>query len=210
MAIVHILGEAVSVLKNTIRASRWYTSAIVPVSVVLFLSLSIGPLYAASPTIVIYRVGDTGQNEATTIKQSLETLGYPVVLVQGESVLEKHVDKVSAINRIPAGLFLAFEFVPSEKRRRVLVVKTVARKGEGIFLTIDEVPAKFTEESNRLAYSVAESFSVKVKQMPLFPLLGVTTPGILVKWEAKEEEVPELTNRLCAGLDKYMRKDRNP
>ena len=131
MAVDRVLREAVSTPEKVIRANRWSAPVITPISILLLSLLCTGSLRAAGPTIVIYRVGDTGQNAAMSIKQSLETQGFPVVLIQGESVLEKHIEKAGAINRIPTALFLAFQYVPSEKDRRVLIAKTVAKRGEG-------------------------------------------------------------------------------
>ena len=62
------------------------------------------------------------------------------------------------------------------------------RAGEGRFLAIDEIPARFARESDRLAASVAAPFGVKVKHLPLFPLLGVNMPGIVVKLEFDQGE----------------------
>ena len=91
--------------------------------------------------------------------------------------IEKHVDKINRINRGSAGsVFLAMELLPDEKSH-VMVAESEAKKGEGRFLAIDEIPARFARESDRLAAAVAAPFDVKVKHLPLFPLLGVNMPG---------------------------------
>jgi hypothetical protein len=209
MAVERLLKRTDPLVSNPVGRRYIPVFVLVAASLLAFFDTFLTSVYGAGPAIVIYRVGNAGGNEAMSIKLALESKGFPVTLVQGESIIEKHVDKVGVINQSSAKLFLAFEYVPSEKSRAVVVAKTAAKKGEGSFLTIDEVPASFAEESNGLAYAVAESFGVKVKQMPLFPLLGVNMPGVFLRWETKEDAVPDLTNRLCAGLEKYIRKDKS-
>ena len=151
----------------------------------ILLLLSSIACYAAGPGIAIYRVGNGGQQGVAFIKQYLETKGYQVSLYQGESVIEKHAEKASLINRSSAGLFLAIEMTVGEKFH-VMVARTVARKGDGRFLTIAEVPERFAADSQVFADAIAESFGVKVKQMPLFPLLGISMPGIFIRMNGAE------------------------
>jgi hypothetical protein len=178
-------------------------------SPIFFLMHLASPVHAAGPTIALYKVGDHGQDVVASISRALEAKGYPVILVQGEMTVEKHIEKANILNRSLAKLLIAFQFIPSDKSRRVTVVKTLSKKGEGNFLTIDEVPGKFADESNRFAYAVADSFTVKVKQMPLFPLLGVNMPGFFLRLEGKETDLGDFTSRLCSGLEIFIKKDKN-
>ena len=50
-------------------------------------------------TIVFYRIGDSGQEAWTLLKDYFEAKGYSVAVVQGETAIEKHVEKISRINR---------------------------------------------------------------------------------------------------------------
>jgi hypothetical protein len=143
------------------------------------------------------------------LSRALEAKGCPVIPFQGDTAIEGHIEKASAINQSAAKLFIAFQFVPSENGRRVTVIKTQAKKGTGNFLAIDEIPGKYAEDSNRLAYAIADSFSVKVKQMPLFPLLGINMPGIFLRLEANERELGDFASRLCGGIEKYIKKEKN-
>jgi hypothetical protein len=176
---------------------------------ILLLTVASTTAHAASPTIAVYRVGNSGLDSGASAFRAFEAKGFSVILVQGETTIEKHVEKVNIVNRSPAKVFIAFQFVPSEKIRRITVAKTLSKKGNGNFLTIDEVPGKFTDESNKLAYAIADSFAVKVKQMPLFPLLGINMPGIFLRLEAKESDLPDFVSKLSVSIDKFMKKERN-
>jgi hypothetical protein len=171
---------------------------------VVLLVLMVGvQAHAVGNRIVFYRIGESGQEAWTRLTQYFESKGYGVAIVQGESVIEKHVEKINRINRGPEGVFLAIELIPGEKSR-VMVAESDAKKGEGRILAIDETPARFAPESDRLAAHVAASFNVKAKHLPLFPLLGVHMPGILVKLEFSEGETTEVIARLSRGVETYF------
>jgi hypothetical protein len=173
-------------------------------SLLLLLS-SVQAVWPAGPGIVIYRVGDGGQEALTFVKQYLETKGYQVSLYQGESAIEKHVEKANVINRSGARLFLAIEATAGDTNH-VMVARTQTRKGDGRFLTINEIPEQFAGESRILADAIAGAFDVRSKQMPLFPLLGITMPGIFMKISWADKDIPDLAKRLHSGLEKYLRK----
>jgi hypothetical protein len=159
--------------------------------------------YGAGPGVALYRVGDSGQEAVAFVKQYLEAKGYQVALYQGESVIEKHVEKANLINRSAARVFIAVEMMVGEKRR-VMVARTEAKKGDGRFLTIDEVPERFAGESRILADAVAGPFGLKAKQMPLFPLLGISMPGIFIRAQLAEADFQDVANKLYTGMEKYF------
>jgi len=113
------------------------------------------------------------------------------------------VEKVNALNRGPGTIFLAVELVPAQ-RTHVMVAMTIAKKGEGRFLTIDEIPDRFAAESEKLAGSVASPFKVKVKRLPLFPLLGVSMPGVFVRMQFKADEFEDAVAKLGSGIESYF------
>ncbi len=159
---------------------------------------------AADTDIVFYRLGESGETVWNQLRQFLEGKGYGVTIYQGEMAVEKHVDKVNRINRGPGRVFLALQMISGE-RSRIMVAAPEVKKGEGRFLTIDEIPGQYREESDRLADRLAEAFNVKVKHLPLFPLLGVHMPGIMISMELKESEVRDAAGKLHSGLEKYFR-----
>jgi hypothetical protein len=162
--------------------------------------------YAAGPAIAFYGVGEHAQTVTAFLEQFLETKGYQVAIYQGESTIEKHVEKANTINRSATKVCIAVEMVPADKKH-VLVARTEARKGEGQFLTVDEVPERYVRESRVLADSVAKYFGVRAERMPLFPLLGIDMPGIFIELRGSEEDLPDVSQKLYLGLDKYFRKE---
>ena len=158
---------------------------------------------AADRSIVFSRIGDGGQEAWTLLKERFEAKGYRVTIYQAEGVVEKHVEKVSRINRGPGSIFLALLLTTGEKRGVVVAVPE-AEKGEGPFLTIAEVPARFSRESGLLGGDVAAAFNVKVKHLPLFPLLGVTMPGAFVQLQFQPEETGDVVSALLSGVERYF------
>jgi hypothetical protein len=158
---------------------------------------------AADVPIVLCRIGEGPPEAWSSLKTLFESKGYQVTFYQNEATIERHVEKVNGLNRLGAKAFLAVELVPAA-RSHVLVAMTDARKGEGRFLTIDEIPDTFSKESERLARSVAGQFKVKVKRLPLFPLLGVNMPGVFIRMEFKEGEFEDGVNKIETGVERYF------
>ncbi len=171
----------------------------------LLLLISFGPACAGDIGIALYRIGDEGRDATAFVKRFLEMKGYQVDLYQGETTIEKHVEKANLINRGKARAFVAMEMTTGE-RGRVIVAITEAKKADGRFLTLNEVPERFSEESQSLADSVAGCFGVRVKRMPLFPLLGIAMPAIFIKAQGTEKDLPDVANKLYLGIEKYFRK----
>ena len=158
----------------------------------------------AGKSIVFYRIGESGQQAWTLLKEYFEAKGYNVVVIQGDTEIEKHVDRINKINRGSGGsVFLAMELVPDEKSH-VMVAESDARMGEGRFLAIDEIPARFAGESDRLAAAVAAPFAAGVKHLPLYPLLGVNMPGIAVKLEFDQGETLNMIAKIYKGVERYF------
>ena len=171
---------------------------------VLFVLLLGVQAHAAGHNIVFYRIGESGQEAWTLLKTYFEGKGYGVTIVQGETVIEKHVEKINSINRGSGSVFLAVELIPGALSR-VMVAESDASQGEGRILAIDEMPARFARESDRLAADVAAPFKVKVKHLPLFPLLGVTMPGIVVKLEFSEgQTLLGMIAKVYGGVETYF------
>ncbi len=167
------------------------------------LPASIGRASADASNVGFSRIGENVPEPWAFLKQCIEAKGYSMSTYQGETTLEKHVEKVNAINRTPAKIFLAVQLSKGE-RTSAMVAMTDAKKKEGRFLTIDEIPGLFAEESQRLAADIAAPFKVKVEHLPLFPLLGVTMPGAFVRIEYKEGEMEDAVQRLCEGVERYF------
>ena len=171
-------------------------------------------------SLVVYQVGAKEQQPWTVFKDFFKEKGYDVLFHQGETTLEKHLERIGKINRVPAKFLLAMELVFGEDGS-VLVAMTdqkgseVSQAGGGNplsesgnrFLTIDELPARYASESGRLAEAVAASFNVKVKHLSLFPLAGVDMPGIFLRIGCKQDKAREMLGLLHGSIQTYLRRD---
>ena len=173
------------------------------VAVALCLAGLAQSAFADGNSVVFYTIGEDSPQQWTRVKEYFEGRGYPVLLYQGEALLEKHIEKVDAINRSPGKVFLAVQMVKGDATR-IMVAVTDAKKEEGRFLTIDEIPGLFAEESQRLAMDIAAPFKVKIGHLPLFPLLGVTMPGAFLRIEYREGDMEDVVHKLCEGVGRYF------
>jgi hypothetical protein len=169
----------------------------------MMLLLPVPCAHAAGNSIVLCRIGDSAPQAWSLLRQHFEGKGYQVTFYQGEATIEGHVEKVNGINRGSGRIFLAVELIPAA-HTQVMVAMTDAKKGEGRFLTIDQIPERFAGESEKLAGSIAAPFKVKVKHLPLFPLLGVNMPGVFVRMQFKEVEFEDGVNKLYSGIERYF------
>ena len=130
--------------------------------------------------------------------------GYTVEIIQGETEIDKHVEKADKINRGGGAVLLAVEVIPSEKSRVMVAAATEAPKGEGRFLSITEISSRFSQESGRLAACLAAPFETKVTHLPLFPLLGVSMPGVALRLELKTGDNDQAVSKITEGIEKYF------
>ncbi len=169
--------------------------------------------------LAVYQVGVKEQQPWVLFKDFFKEKGYDVFFYQGEMTLEKHLERAGKINRGPAKFLLVMELVYGEEGS-VLVAMTDQKKAEspqGLagdfqpggnrFLTVDELPARHAAESRRLAEAAAASFSVKVKQLSLFPLVGIDMPGIFLRIECKQDKAREVFGLLHGCIQNYLRRD---
>ena len=170
----------------------------------LVLLLSAHCAHAEPRSIVLCRIGESGAQAWSFFRQYLQGKGFQVTFYQGGATIEQHVQEVNNLVRGPGGsILLALELVPATQTQ-ILVAVTDAKKGEGRFLLIDQIPAQFAEESERLAGFLAGPFKVGVKHLPLFPLLGVDMPGVFVQMHYKEGEFEGTLQMLEGGVERYF------
>ncbi|HME46095.1 MAG TPA: hypothetical protein VKF36_23625 [Syntrophorhabdales bacterium] len=193
------------------------------------------PCFAAD-SFVLYQVGGAKEVQSWSLARDFfKGKGYDVLYQLGETTVEKHLEKMGKINRSPAKFFLALELVSGDDTG-VLVVMTdrrgpegdtspesggplVSRTGKDVttfapdtqagnkFLAVDELQRKYASDSARLADAMAGSFHVKVRHVPLFPLLGADMPGIFLRIECKQDKVGEMLGLLHGGIQNYLRRD---
>ncbi len=152
-----------------------------------------------------------GMREATAwdqLRKHLGSKGYRVSIYEGTDNLQKHIENINRINKLKASLLLAVDFNLGT-RNQYLVAVTSAQRGTGNILAIDEVPNLYANLSRELAGILAEAYGSKIKEFPLFPLLGVDMPGIYLSIECTAAQMTETMGKLSSSLQKYFRKGRN-
>lgn len=161
----------------------------------------------AEEHVVFYRFGTKDQIVWNQLGKYFVTKGYRVSFYDGADNLERHVENVNRINRLNASLLIAMDYNIGDKNR-LMVAVTTAKKGKGNILAIDEVPAAHGAESRELASLVAGVFKTNVKELPLFPLLGVDMPGIFLGVESTPDRSTEIFDKLHESLQKYFKRGR--
>jgi N-acetylmuramoyl-L-alanine amidase len=142
------------------------------------------------------------------LRRYLGTKGYKVSMFDGSDAIEKHVENVNKINKLGASVFVAMDIGLSDQNRTVIAV-TTAKKGKGNILAIDEIPALHVNESRELATSLAATFNKGVKEIPLFPLLGVDIPGVYVKIDYTPDKTNEVLQKFLEGMQRFFKRGKN-
>jgi hypothetical protein len=159
----------------------------------------------AGDSIVIYRMDSKDRAIWNLFKKSFDSKGYNVSIYEKTDNIDKHLENLNRINRANASLMLAMDLRTGGKTD-VFVAVTDAKKGTGRFLTIEEVAGRHAGDSMMLAKEVATSFGKHVKELSLFPLLGVDMPGVFISIECKNEQVNEIFDKLHEGIQKFMKR----
>jgi hypothetical protein len=158
--------------------------------------------------IVLYRLGAKDPAVWDQLRRYLGAKGYRVSMFDGSDSIERHIENVNRINKLGASVFIAVDLGVSDQNRAVIAV-TTAKKGRGNILAIDEIPALYANESRELATSLASMFNKGVKEIPLFPLLGVDMPGLYVKIDYTPDKTSEVLEKFHEGLRRYFRRGKN-
>jgi hypothetical protein len=169
----------------------------------LFLLLACTPLAFAEEHIILYQVGRPQPAHMALLKKTLTGKGYRVKSFEGSANLEKHLETASRMNREKADAVIALDLKAGDTNRAVIAV-SIAKKGTGRFLAVEEVQSAHEERSLELAVALASQFKRGVKRFPLFPLLGVDMPGVFVQLEFSQESMGEMFEAFHEGLQKYF------
>jgi hypothetical protein len=171
----------------------------------------------AEDNLVFYNAGKRDPAAWGLLKEYFSSKNYALSFYQGDGSLEHHLDRVNRINVIKSGVFVGIEFTFGDQRRAMVATAEFGKDREAaqnkesedrkrLLWAVEELPAKHEAESQRLAELVAVPFQVKVKRMPLFPLLGVDMPGLFVSIQCKKEDARSLLTMLDGALQKYFKK----
>ncbi len=177
------------------------------ISFILALIFVIVPVFYShgAEHIVLYRLGAKDTIAWDQLKRYLGAKGYRISTYDGTEDIEKHVEIVNKINKLKASALFAMDFGVGEKNQ-IMVAITTAKKGKGTILAIDEVPALHVNESRELASSLASAFNKGVKELPLFPLLGVDMPGVFLKIMFTPDKTLEVFNKIHEGIQGYFKR----
>jgi hypothetical protein len=174
---------------------------------IFFFSFLLLPLFCSygAQHIVLYHVGERDPAPMTLLKRHLAGKGFAVSVFEGTTDIDKQAELAGKINRIRASLFLAVDFGFGEKEQVLIAVTDVKRKS-GQVLAIEDVPGAHASSSREFADLVAAAFGGKVLELPLFPLLGIDTPGLFMEIECPKEQANEVLGKITDSMQKYLGK----
>lgn len=179
--------------------------SLIQVSFILFFVLL--PIFCshAGEHIVLYRLGTKDPVAWEQLRKYLGARGYATSMYDGTNNIEKHVESVNKINKLRASAFIAMDLSVGETYQVVVAIST-ARKGRGNIPAIEEMPALYANESRDLATALASAFNKGVKELPLFPLLGVDMPGVYVKIAYTPDKAVEVYEKFYKGVQSYFKR----
>jgi hypothetical protein len=169
-----------------------------------FLSLSFSH---AGEQIPLYCVGEKDQASWNMLKKYFDSKGYNVSIYEKTDNLERHLENANKINKIKASLMLVMDFRIGDKND-VFVAVTNAKKEKGRIFTIEGIPGQHVDLSAEFAGCFATAFRKTVKELPLFPLLGVDMPAAFLRIECTKEKADEALNVLNDCLQKYFQRGK--
>jgi hypothetical protein len=174
------------------------------VMLLIFVSFSFSH---AGEAIPLYCAGEKDQASWNFLKRYFDSKGYNVSIYEKTDNLEKHLENVSRINKTGASLMLVMDFRMGD-RNDVFAAITNAKKGTGKILAIDEIPGQYVDLSAEVAGCVATPFRRTVKELPLFPLLGIDMPALFLRIECTKEKADEVLNVVDDCLRKYFQRGK--
>jgi len=165
------------------------------------------PLFSvyAADSIIVYRLGDKSEPIWGMFKKSFDSKGYNMSIYEGADNIDIHLEHVNRINKTNASLMLALDLSIKEKED-IFIAYTNTKKGKGRFLTIEEIHGQHIDKSIALAKDIATSFNKNVKEISVFPLLGVDMPGVFIRIACTKELAGETLNKLHEGIQKYIKR----
>jgi hypothetical protein len=173
---------------------------------VLLLIFSLSAAHAGEQ-FALYCAGEKDQPSWNILKKYFDSKGYNVSIYEKTDNLEKHLENANRINKTGASLMLVMDFRIGD-RNDVFAAITNAKKGKGRILSIEEVPGQYVELSAEVAGCVATPFRRTVKELPLFPLLGIDMPALFLRIECTKEKAEETLNVVNDCLQKYFQRGK--
>jgi hypothetical protein len=178
-----------------------------PFFTTLLLILCCLSLSSAGEQLPLYCAGEKDQASWSFLKRYFDSKGYNVTIYEKTDNLEKHLENANRINKTGASLMLVMDFRVGD-RNDVFAAVTNAKKGKGRILAIDEIPGQYVDISAEVAGCVATPFRKTVKELPLFPLLGVDMAALFLRIECTKEKADEMLNVVNDCLQKYFQRGK--
>jgi len=157
--------------------------------------------------IPIYCAGEKDQPSWSFLKRYFDSKSYSVSIYEKTDSLEKHLENANRINKTGASLMLVVDFRIGGKNE-VFAAVSNARKGKDKILAIDEIPGQYVDRSAEVAGCIATPFRKTVKELPLFPLLGIDMPALFLRIECTKEKADETLNVVNDCLQKYFQRGK--
>lgn len=161
----------------------------------------------ASEHIVFYAIGEKKVSEFNMLKRYFEKKRFKVSMFNMTNDIEEHLNNINRINSLKANMFIAFNFDFVDNEGCFIAIFTPS-VNPGRFNTIEEVPGVHGADSRILAGSIASFFNVRVKELPLFPLIGVDMPGVFVNIQTQKDKINIIFEKLYSGIENYLKKGK--
>lgn len=129
----------------------------------------------ASECVVIYNLGKDEEG-LVRLRKGLEGEGVPTKIFEAEREMAAHLRCAERINEEGCQFFIAL-YARKAERECLLVGIHKASLSRGLLRAADEIQQLYVKESERVALSIP---SAQVVRLPLFPLLGIKMPGLLL------------------------------
>lgn len=154
-------------------------------------------LYAQDYVVLYWMGGDLEEIERAFTKR-----GIKVQVFKASKDLETHLQRIEMINKEGCLAFLSL-YVEKGENDVIFCAIDEAQIGKGFFLSIEEVPSLYFEDSKKIAKNLSSVLHLPCIRVPLFPLLGIKAPGLFLYVRYKERETLE---KICAILLDSLKK----
>jgi len=161
----------------------------------------------AAENIVFYLIGEQKASEINTIKRYFEKKKFKVNIFSLVGQVDRHLDNINKINSLKASMLIAFNIEITDSEGCFIAIYNPPIK-PGRFKAIEEAPGFYGAESKNLAGAIASSFNVRVKEIPLFPLIGLDMPSVFVNIQTHKDGINLAFDKLYSGIENYLKRGK--
>ncbi len=161
----------------------------------------------AAENIVFYMIGEQKASDINMIKRYFEKKKFKVNMFNLAGQMEKHLDNINKINSLKASMLIALNLQMADNEGCFIAIYSPSIK-PGIFKAIEEAPGFHGAESKALAGAIASSFNIRVKEMPLLPLIGVDMPSVFMNIQTNKDRINIAFDKLYSGIENYLKRGK--